>query len=134
MTDEALTKRLEALEQRLQDLELMVDVTMRLMSATRPLATALQHFNATESQEQAIYRLFDSYVARLASDEREHPSFGDFRNRIAEIFPIERDNCEFLQLLVDTLRLERAAYQHLHGYMIRCDWPQLIAAAPKWKL
>lgn len=134
MTDEAILKRLETLEHRLQDLELMVDVAMRLMSATRPLSTALQHFNATESQEQAVYKLFDSYTTRLEAHEREHPSFGDFRNRLAEIFPAERDNCEFLVLLVDTLRLERTAYQKLHGYMVQNDWPRLIATVPRWKL
>ena len=37
--------------------------------------------------------------------------------KVAEIFPSLRGDREFLELLLDTLKLERCAYRELHEYM-----------------
>ena len=134
MTDDTLTERVAELEHRIQHVEMMIDVVLRLMSASHPLATVLQQFNATRSQEQALYRLFDGYASRLDAPEREHPSFGDFRNQIAGIFPAERDNRDFLQLLIDTLGADRAEYRKLHSYMTRQGWSALVEKLQPWRL
>ena len=34
-----------------------------------------------------------------------------------------RGDREFIQLLMDTLRVERPAYRDLHGFMVTHRWP-----------
>jgi hypothetical protein len=34
-----------------------------------------------------------------------------------------RGDREFIQLLMDTLRVERPAYRDLHGFMVTHHWP-----------
>ena len=41
---------------------------------------------------------------------------------VGEILPALRGNHEFLQLLMDTLKVERPAYRELHEYMTAQGW------------
>jgi len=41
---------------------------------------------------------------------------------VGEILPALRGNREFLQLLMDTLKVERPAYRELHEYMAAHGW------------
>jgi hypothetical protein len=111
---------LSALEARVAHLEMMQDLLFRLMSMTRPLGTVLEQFGGTRSQEDALLKFFDELVERARGPEG--PSHAYFEKRVGEILPELRGNREFLQLLIDTLKVERPAYRELHAYMIACGW------------
>jgi hypothetical protein len=119
--------RVATLEARVEALEAVQELLLRLLSTTRPLAGVLEHYSATETQEQAFYRLLDTMAGRIAGAERDRPSFAFFEMQVNEIFPDLRGDREFVQLLIDTLRVERPAYRTLHGYMVAHHWPSWSA-------
>jgi len=119
--------RMGTLEARVEALEAVQELLLRLLSTTRPLAGVLEHYSATETQEQAFYRLLDTLAGRTAGDPRDRPSFAFFEMHINEIFPHLRGDREFVQLLIDTLRVERPAYRTLHQYMVANHWPSWSA-------
>jgi hypothetical protein len=118
-----LTARVQQLESQVAELVAMQDLLLRLMSTTRPLSRVLEQYGATETQEEAVYRLLDRAGERTRGEERDLVSFAYFRRGIGEIFPNRRDDREFIQLLIDTLKIERPAYRELHAYMIAHRWP-----------
>ena len=85
------------------------NLLLRLASTTRPLASLLEQYGATETQEQALYRLLDRVRDGVKGSERDRMSFAMFKRGFSEIFPARRDDREFLQLLIDTLKVERPA-------------------------
>jgi hypothetical protein len=115
--------RLAALDARVEALEAVQELLLRLLSTTRPLAGVLGHYSATETQEQAFYRLLDNLAGRTGGPGKDRPSFAFFEMQVNEIFPKLRGDREFLQLLIDTLRVERPAYRALHQYMLAHNWP-----------
>src|SRR5262249_42543540 len=115
--------RLEQLEGRVQELEAVQALLLRLLSTTRPLAGVLEQYGATEKQEQALYALLDNIAERTAGPARDRPSFAFFEMGVYEIFPALRGDREFVQLILDTLRVERTAYRTLHAYMTEQGWP-----------
>ncbi len=115
--------RVASLEARIEELEAVQKLVLRLLSTTRPLAGVLEQYGATETQEQALYALLDGLTERAGGPERDRPSFGYFEMRVGEIFPALRGDREFLQLMIDTLRVERAAYRTLYAYMMGQKWP-----------
>ena len=129
MTDvgnEALA-RIATLEARVEALEAVQELLLRLLSTTRPLAGVLEHYSATETQEQAFYRLLDNLAGRTGGSVKDRPSFAFFEMNINEIFPHLRGDREFVQLLIDTLKVERPAYRALHQYMLAHHWPSWSA-------
>ena len=118
-----VSARLDELEARVTELTMMQSLLLRLMSASRPLARLLEHFGANETQEQAFYRLLDSISQRTTGPERDRVSFAYFRKSVGDIMPDRRNDREFMQLLIDTLQVERSAYRDLHAYMIANRWP-----------
>ncbi len=52
------------------------------------------------------------------------PSFGGFVSELAERFPVTRDNRQLVELLLDTLKSDRPAYQKLHAYITAQGWPR----------
>jgi len=119
--------QIAALEARVEALEAVQELLLRLLSTTRPLAGVLEHYSATKTQEQAFYRLLDSLAGRTAGAIRDRPSFAFFEMQINEIFPHLRGDREFVQLLIDTLKVERPAYRELHQYMVANHWPSWSA-------
>jgi hypothetical protein len=111
------------LEARIAHLEMMQDLLFRLMSMTRPLSNVLEQFGATRTQEQELLKFLDELVERVRGPERGRPSRAHFEMHCGEILPSLRGNREFLQLLVDTLKVERPAYRELHEYMMK-QWTQ----------
>jgi hypothetical protein len=120
--DDALA-RVTDLEARVEELEVVQALLLRLLSATRPLAGVLEHYGATETQEQAFYQLLDNLTGRVVGPERDHPSFAFFEMGVSEIFPHLRGDRDFMQLLIDTLRVERTPYRTLYQYMSARRWP-----------
>jgi len=110
------------LEARVAHLEMMQDLLFRLMSMTRPLSNMLEQFGATRTQEQELLKFLDELVERSRGPERNHPSRAHFEMHVGEILPSLRGNREFLQLLMDTLKVERPAYRELHNYMTGHGW------------
>ena len=110
------------LEARVAHLELMQDLLFRLMSMTRPLSNVLEQFGATRTQEQELLKFLDELVMRSRGPERGRPSRAHFEMHVGEILPALRGNKEFLQLLMDTLKVERPAYRELHEYMESQGW------------
>jgi hypothetical protein len=125
--DNDLLARMSALDARVEALEAVQELLLRLLSTTRPLAGVLEHYSATETQEQAFYRLLDNLAGRTGGPGKDRPSFAFFEMQVNEIFPALRGDREFVQLLIDTLRVERPAYRALHQYMLAHHWPSWSA-------
>lgn len=123
MSDSDVTARLAAIEAQLQELKAIQDLLLRLLSTTRPLSSMLEYYGSTESKEQALYRLLDELVEQVRGPQHRQPTFGAFKVRLGGIFPELRDDREFFQLLIDTLKVERPAYRELHAYMASHRWP-----------
>ena len=101
----------------------MQELTLRLLSTTMPLANLLRYYGATETREQALYRLLDDLAERIKGPSHREPTFGQFKVRLGEIFPELRDDRNFMQLIIDTLKVERPAYKRLHEHMTSHRWP-----------
>lgn len=123
MPDSDVLVRLAAIESQLQELQSVQDLVLRLLSTTRPLSNLLEYYGATETNEQALYRLLDELVERTRGPKHREPTFGFFSVRLGEIFPGLRGDRQFVQLLIDTLKVERPAYREVHRYMVDHHWP-----------
>ena len=117
-----LTARVEKLESQIDELQAIQNLLLRLLSTTRPLSKLLEQFSATDTQEQALFHLLDDLCVRARGAERDRPSFSYFERHVGEIFSGLRGDREFLQLLIDTLKVERPAYRELHEYMTASGW------------
>jgi hypothetical protein len=117
------TARLAAIEAQIEELKSVQELLLRLLSTTRPLAKLLEYYGATDTKEQALYRLLDELVERIRGPKFREPTFGSFVQRLGEIFPDMRGDRQFVQLLMDTLRVERPAYRDLHDFMAAHHWP-----------
>jgi hypothetical protein len=118
--DKAVT--LADLDARLREVEALQTMMLRIIAATRPLANVLEHFGATETQERALCALLDELTRRVKGRPDDRPTFAYFQMKLWEIFPSMRNDREFLELIIDTLKVERAAYRDLHAYMMTNRW------------
>ncbi|MGB7218431.1 MAG: hypothetical protein WBD07_06445 [Vicinamibacterales bacterium] len=122
MAEVDVTVRLAKLETAVAELRAVQDVLLRLLSSERPLARVLERYGATETKEKELFDLLDEMVGRLRGPEPDRPTFGYLQMRLASIFhDIGRDP-EFVQLLVDTLKIDRPAYRALHDYAVEQRW------------
>jgi len=115
--------RLSALEAKVQELETLVNLALRLLAVQRPVSALLERYGAKESEELAVQHLLDDVAGRAERGGIEAPSFPGFLHELEMKFPAIRDDREFVSLLLDTLRLDRAAYQKLHTYVTAQGWP-----------
>ena len=118
-----LERRVADLDSRVRELETMQQLILRIMSATNPLNALLDQYGATETQEQAFYKLLDELVARVRGPEQNRPSFAYFEMKVAAVFPEYRGDRQFASLLIDTMKLDRPAYRDLHAYATAQGWP-----------
>lgn len=124
MSDGEKVVTLADLDARLKEVEALQALILRIISTTKPLDPVLEHYGCTETQARAFYRLLDDLAARAkGQDEDNRPSFGYFEMQMNEIFPQLRKNREFVQVVLDTLKLERPAYRELHVYCTAQGWP-----------
>ena len=105
------------LDARLREVEALQELILRILSTTKPLTNVLDQYGATETQARACHALLDDLATRAKGNESNRPTFAYFKMKVAEIFPSLRGDREFLELLLDTLKLERCAYRELHEYM-----------------
>lgn len=115
--------RVSALEAKVQELETLVTLALRLIAVQRPVSALLERYGATESEELAVRRLLDEVAVRAERGGIEEPSFAGFLYELEMKFPAIRNDREFVSLLLGTLRLDRAAYQKLHAYVTSRGWP-----------
>lgn len=118
-----LAARVAQLETEMEELRVMHNLVLRLLATSRPLARVLEQYGANETQEQALYRLLDRLSEKIRGPERDRTSFGVFKRGLFEIFGARNDEREFVQVLIDTLKIERPAYRELHTYMVSHRWP-----------
>jgi hypothetical protein len=110
------------LDARLREVEALQELILHILSTRKPLDGLLEHYGATESQEQAFYRLLDEVAARASDDRQNRPTFEYFAAQIREIFPALSGDREFIGLVIATLKLERPAYRELHAYTVAQGW------------
>jgi len=118
-----VSSRLVDLEARVRELEAVQQLILRIMSTTKPLGGVLDQYGATETQEVEFYQLLDDLVVRAKGREQDRPTFAYFQMRIEQIFPALRHDREFMQLVIDTLKVDRIAYRELYAYTIAQHWP-----------
>ena len=123
VTEPELVRRVAALESEVEELKAMQQLMLRLLSTTKPLSNLLQYYGANQMREQAVYRILDDLAGRIHGPAHREPTFGQFKVRLGEIFPELRDDRDFVQLIIDTLKVERPAYKRLYDYMTRHRWP-----------
>lgn len=56
--------RVAALEAKVQELEAMLTLALRLLSVERPVSAILERFGATEAEDLAVHELLDSLAGR----------------------------------------------------------------------
>jgi hypothetical protein len=118
-----LQARIAELEARVGELEALQQLVLRILSTSKPLDSLLEHYGATDSQLKAFYKLLDDLVARARGREQDRPTFAYFQMQLGNIFPSLRQDREFTRLVLDTLKIERAAYRELSTYCASRGWP-----------
>lgn len=121
MADET-TVTLASLDARVREVEVLLEMILRIISTTKPLDRLLEHYGATETQERAFYEMLDELAVRAKGRERDRPTFAYFQMKFDEILPSLRGDRQVMTLVLDTLRLERPAYRELHEYVSAHHW------------
>ncbi len=115
--------RIAALEAKVQELDTLVNLALRLLAVEKPVSALLERYGATEAQDLAVHALLDDVARRAEQGGMYAPSFGGFVNELVQRFPTARGDRQFIALLLDTLKIDRPAYQHLHAYTSAAGWP-----------
>ena len=116
--------RITALEAKVQELDALVSLALRLLAVDKPVSALLERQGATEAETLAVHALLDDVARRVEQGGMYAPSFGGFVNELIQRFPAVRGDREFIALLLDTLKLDRPAYQRLQSYTSAQGWPQ----------
>jgi hypothetical protein len=116
--------RIAALETKVKELDALVSLALRLIAVKQPVSDVLKRYGATEAEDRAVHALLDDMAKRVDRDPMYAPSFAGFVGGVVERFPAVRDNREFTDLLLDTLKLDRPAYQKLHAHLTAQNWPK----------
>jgi len=122
-TGNKATPTLDDLDARLHEVEAVQQLILRLLSTTKPLESVLEHYGATDTQERAFYPLLEELAVRARGREKDRPTFAYFLMKVEDIFPSLRGDREFVETVIDTLKVERPAYRELHAYMAAKGWP-----------
>ena len=115
--------RIAALEAKVQELEALVNLALRLIAVEKPVSALLERYGATEAEDLAVHALLDDLARRAEQGGMYAPSFGGFVNQLWERFPGVRGNREFVVMLLDTLKVDRPAYRRLHEFVAAEGWP-----------
>ncbi len=122
-TSPDVAARLADLEARTREIEAVQQLILRILSTTKPLDSVLEQYGATETQARAFYKLLDELVNRARGRAQDRPTFAYFQMQLENIFPSLRNDREFTRLVIDTLKIERAAYRELWSYCAVSGWP-----------
>jgi len=116
-------ERIEALEAKVHELEALVTLVLRLMSVEKPLSSLLCRYGASQAEDRAVHALLDDLSRRVEAGGIYAPAFSGFVSDLGRCFPAIKNDREFVGLLLDTLQIERPAYQKLHAYTTVKGWP-----------
>lgn len=116
--------RIAALEAKVAELETLVTLALRLLAVEQPVSELLKSYGATEAEDLAVHAILDDVATRATQGGMYAPSFGGFQNELVERFPAVRGDRQFITLLLDTLKVDRPAYQKLHAYVAAQGWPK----------
>ena len=117
-------ERIAALEAKVYELDTLVNLALRLLALEKPISAVLERYGATDAEDVAVHALLDDMARRAEQGGMVAPSFGGFIGQLYARFPSIRENREFESLLLDTLKVDRPAYQRLHAYVSAHGWPQ----------
>jgi hypothetical protein len=123
MMPEDAEQRIAALESKVQELDTLVNLALRLLAVEKPVSTLLERYGATRAEDLAMHALLDDVAKRAEQGGMYAPSLSGFQNEVDATFPTVRGDRQFVSLLVDTLKLDRPAYQKLHAYAKAHGWP-----------
>ncbi len=116
--------RIAALEARVELLEALLNASLRLSAAEKPLTTLLARFGVSEAEILAVHALLDDVARRVQTGGFYTPSFTGFFSDLVRVCPVAKHDREFVVLLLDTLKLERPAYRQLHEFAAARGWPE----------
>ena len=116
--------RIAALEAKVLELETLIDISLRLPAAEKPVTTLLTRFGATEAETIAVHALLDDVLKRAQAGGFYTPSFAGFVSDLVKVCPAARGDREFVALLLETLKVDRPSYQQLHAFVAAEGWPQ----------
>lgn len=116
--------RITALEAKVQELDALVNLALRLIAVEKPVSALLERYGATEAEDLAVHALLDDMARRAEQGGMYAPSFGGVINELNARFPSTRGDRQFVTLLLDTLGVDRPAYRRLHAYISAQRWPQ----------
>ena len=123
MPDDA-EQRIAALESKVQELDALVNLALRLLAVERPVSALLERYGATQAEDLAVHTLLDDFAKRAEQGGMYAPSFAGFQQEIDATFPTVRGDRQFVSLLLDTLKLDRPAYQKFHAYATAHGWAE----------
>ena len=117
-------RRLTALESRIQEVEALANLALRLLAVEKPVSAVLERYGATEAEDLAVHAVLDDVARRAELGGMYAPSFGGFLQELAERYPASRDNRELVSLILETLKVDRPAYRQVYAYASSQGWPQ----------
>ncbi len=117
-------QRIAVLEAKVQELDTLVNLALRLLAVEKPVSALLERYGATQVEDLAVHTLLDDVAKRVEQGGMYAPSFAGFQHEIDATLPAIRGNRQFMSLLLDTLKLDRPAYQKLHAYATANGWPE----------
>ena len=121
MSDDA---RLTALEAKVQELEALVTLALRLLALEKPVSALLESYGAAQAEDLAVHELLDDLARRAEQGGISTPSFPGFEQELFQRFPAVRGNHEFVSQLLDVLKIDRPAYRAFHAFTVREGWPR----------
>jgi hypothetical protein len=121
MSDET---RITTLEDKVQELEALVTLALRLLTLEKPVSALLESYGAAQSEDLAVHELLDDLAQRAEQGGINSPSFAGFEQELFQRFPKIRANREFVSLLLDALKIDRPAYRALSDFIVKAEWPR----------
>jgi hypothetical protein len=82
--------RIAALEAKVQELDALVSLALRLLSIEKPVSAVLDRYGATETEDLAVHALLDDMAKRAEQGGMYAPSFGGFVGELFARFPSVR--------------------------------------------
>ena len=95
-----------------------------MLAVEKPVSELLKSHGATEAEDLAVHALLDDVATRATRGGMYAPTFGGFQNELVECFPAVRGDQQFITPLLDTLKVDRPAYQKLHAYITDRGWAE----------
>src|SRR6187551_3110536 len=90
MMPDSAEQRIAMLEAKVQELDALVNLALRLLAVERPVSALLERYGATQAENVAVHSLLDDVAKRAEQGGMYAPSFAGFQQEIDAIFPTAR--------------------------------------------